>query len=118
VLEEYSVNGQLLDNIRALYEKSESAVRTTVGMPNWFPVTAGVRQGCVLSPLLFIIYMDKITKEANPQSELLNELLFADDQSLLYNNKDDLQHHINCLNTNCQYDMKINSEKTEIMSIN
>ena len=42
VLEEYSVNGQLLDNIRALYEKSESAVRTTVGMTNWLPITAGV----------------------------------------------------------------------------
>ena len=40
------------------------------------------RQGCVLPPLLFIIYMDKFKKEANPDLEALNEWLFSDDQSL------------------------------------
>ena len=79
VLEEYGVKGQLLDNIRAIYANSKSAVRTTSGTSDWFPVTSGVRQGCNLSPLLFVIYMDQITKEANPDPEALNELMFADD---------------------------------------
>ena len=38
-----------------------SAIRTQDGLTEWLGVTSGVRQGCVLSPLLFIVYMDKIT---------------------------------------------------------
>jgi hypothetical protein len=75
VLEDYGIRGQLLDNIRAMYANSRSAVRTPTGLSNWFEVMSGVRQGCVLSPLLFIIYMDRITRDANPDPESLNELL-------------------------------------------
>ena len=78
ILKDYGVQGQLLDNIRALYEKCKSAVRTAHGLTNWFNVTAGVQQGCVLSLLLFIIYMEKITAAANQDPYTLNELLFAD----------------------------------------
>ena len=112
------MKGQLLDNIRAIYANSRSAVRTASGTSDWFPVTSGVRQGCVLSPLLFVIYMDQITKEANPDLEALNELLFADDQSLMNQNKAALQEHTDQLNTSCEkYDMKISINKTEVMSV-
>jgi len=118
ILEQYDVKGQLLDNIRAIYANSMSAVRTASGTSDWFPVTSGVRQGCVLSPLLFVIYMDQITKEANPDLEALNELLFADDQSLMNQNKAALQDHTDQLNTSCErYDMKISITKTEVMSV-
>ena len=118
VLEQYGVQGQLLDNIRAIYANSKSAVRTPSGLSNWFSVTSGVRQGCVLSPLLFIVYMDRITKEANPDPEALNELLFADDQAMLNGDKDLLQHHTNQLNTYCEeYGMRISVGKTEVMSV-
>lgn len=47
------------------------------------------------------------------------ELLFADDQCLIHRNKEHLQDHINELNNSCmQHDMKINIEKTEILTIN
>ena len=64
-------------------ERSPHRQRT----PDWFPVTSGVRQGCNLSPLFFVIYMDQITKEANPDPEALNELMFADDQAMMNNDK-------------------------------
>ena len=77
-----------------------------------------VRQGCVLSPLLFIIYMDRITQAANSDPETLNELLFADDQALFSPDKDTLQEHINELNRQCEnYGMRINIKKTEAMTI-
>ncbi|GFS19314.1 reverse transcriptase-like protein [Elysia marginata] len=118
VLECYGIHGQLLDSVRAIYKNSQSAVRTASGLTNWFPVTSGVRQGCVLSPLLFIIYMDRITQAANPDPECLNELLFADDQALFSPDKDTLQEHINQLNRQCEaHGMRINIKKTEAIII-
>ena len=117
-LEEYGVQGQLLGNIMSLYKESQSSVRTTVGMTDWFPITSGVRQGCVLSPLLFITYMDKITQESTIEKETINELLFADDQCLIYQQEQELQDHIDTLYCNCKkYDMNINIAKTEVMNI-
>ena len=113
VLEEYGVQGQLLDNLRAIYKDSRCCVRTRTGLTKWFPVKSGVRQGCVLSPLLFLIYMDRITKEANPDEQALNELLFADDQCLVHHSRDSLQDHTYRLNSACKkYGMSISIPKT------
>ncbi|XP_072022556.1 uncharacterized protein [Amphiura filiformis] len=115
-MEGYGIRGQLLDNVRALYKDSKCMVRTRSGQSKWFPVTSGVRQGCVLSPLLFLIYMDKIAKEANPTSGEINELLFADDQSLIHKDSAGLQDHTNKLNAACEkYGMKVSIAKTETM---
>ena len=74
--------------------------------------------GCVLSPPLFIAYMDKITREANLNPEDLNEMLFADDQSLLHEKEEELQEHTNSLNTQCEnFGMKTNISKTETMKV-
>ena len=34
-------------------------------MSDWFPVNVGLRQGCVMSPWLFDIYMDGVVREVN-----------------------------------------------------
>ena len=34
-------------------------------MSEWFPVNVGLRQGCVLSPWLFNVYMDGVVREVN-----------------------------------------------------
>ena len=118
VLELYGIMGQLLDNIRAIYANSRSAVCTASGTSDWFPVTPGVRQSCNLSPLLFVIFMDQIEKEANPDLEALNELMFADNQAMMNNDKTQLQEHIDQLNESCEtYSMKISTSKTEVMTV-
>ena len=117
VLEDYGVHGELLDSIRALYADSKSFVRTDGGNSKWFKVTSGVRQGSVLSPLLFIVYMDHITREANDSETELNELLFADDQSLAHNDKESLQRHVTALDDACEKYGMISIKKAEVMSI-
>ena len=60
--------------------------------------------------------MDRITKEANLEPEILNELLFVDDQSLAHESEEHLQEHTSILNSTCEeYDMKISVNKTEPM---
>ena len=124
ILSEYGIQGQLLDNIRALYQKCSSVVRTSDGLTDEFQLSSGVRQGCVLSPILFNIYIDRITQESmtdnnvDNNNNLINELLFADDQSIIYDNEHKLQQHINALQATCEkYNMKINTSKTEVMTI-
>ena len=53
--------------------------RVRVGSPcsEEFEVKVGVHQGSVMSPLLFAIIADDITK--NAKREVVNELLYADD---------------------------------------
>jgi hypothetical protein len=78
-----------------------SVVRTTERLMDAFETTTGVRQGCVLLPLLFYIYINRVTKETqndikNPweieqeKYEQLNnptnELLLANYQCLIYEN--------------------------------
>ena len=62
-------------------------------MSEWFPVRVGLRQGCVMSPWLFNLYIDGVIREVNAQvlgrglklvdgndnEWELNQLLFADD---------------------------------------
>ena len=62
VLLEYDVKGQLLAAIKSLYKQSEVCVRVNGIKAKPFSVSVGLRQGCVFSPLLFIIYIDKIKK--------------------------------------------------------
>ncbi len=65
-LAERGIFGELLraipHPIQSFYICSQAAVRTREGETDWFEVKCGLRQGCVLSPLLFIIFMDNIMK--------------------------------------------------------
>ena len=95
------MHGERLDGIRALYGDSEAMVRTDDGNTEWFGVTSELRQGCVLSPLLFIVYIDRITREATVCETELNELLFADDQSLVHKEEGNLQERVTALDGSC-----------------
>ena len=66
-----------------------------IGKP--FKITQGVRQGCVLSPLLFNIFMAGLAKDlANNKSGLkldnkkINSIFWADDIVLLTENQTEL----------------------------
>ena len=54
----YQLPEKLLSIIQALHEDSTAAVRAYGKTSDKFPVTCGVRQGCVLAPTLFNLYFD------------------------------------------------------------
>ena len=67
ILKSYKVPCQLIDIIKEMYTDTWCQVRTAEGFSDEFRVESGVRQGCILSPLLFNCFMDTIlTLETTP----------------------------------------------------
>ena len=60
VLLRYGMDSQLLTVMKSLYMHSEVCVRVNSAATKPLRVSAGLRQGCSLSPILFFIYMDRI----------------------------------------------------------
>ena len=83
--------------MQSFYVDSRACVRVGNDVREWFPVNVELRQGCVMSPWLFNVYMDGVVREVNARVlgkglELLsangcrfeiNRLLFADDTALV-----------------------------------
>ena len=46
----------------ALYVKTRTKVKTVAGVSKDFDIGVGVHQGSIISPLLFIVVMDEVTK--------------------------------------------------------
>ena len=49
--------------IKSIYVDSLACVRVKGGKSEQFRIDSGVRQGCIMSPWLFNVYMDGVMKE-------------------------------------------------------
>lgn len=67
ILEHRGVRGKYLNLIKAMYRNSQMTVRACGKLSDPFDMRRGNRQGCPLSPLLFIIFIDHILMETNPK---------------------------------------------------
>ena len=65
ILKEMGIPDHLICLLRNLYAGQEATVRTGHGTTDWFQIGKGVRQGCILSPCLFNLYLSIITLNAN-----------------------------------------------------
>lgn len=115
----YGVPGHLIRAIRGLYQRTESAVISDYRDSQWFEITSGVRQGSVLSPLLFIIYMDNIMKNIiEADGYATSTFAYADDVALISDSVEILQGTVNRwfehLN---EMGMELNIEKCEYMIV-
>ena len=60
----YNISANLVRTIEQLYEKATSAVQMNCRIGEWFRTTVGVRQGCLLSPTLFNIFLERNMSDA------------------------------------------------------
>ena len=60
----YNINANLICVIQNLYDKASSAVYLNGNIGDWFRTTVEVEQGCLLSPTLFNIFLERIMAEA------------------------------------------------------
>ena len=112
--------------IMNLYMQQTAVVRTENGDSEPGEIGRGVRQGCLLSPLLFSIYAEMMMIEAMEDveegvrvgGELLKDVKFADDQGMVAQTEKGLQTIMDALSkTGKEYDMKINVKKTKVMRV-
>ena len=84
------VSAKLFKSIKYFYSPVTSCVRLNNLYPDWFDVSCGLRQGCILSPLLFNLYINDLALhlktfgngiKCNEDSVCI--LLYADDIILL-----------------------------------
>ncbi|KAJ0019143.1 hypothetical protein NQD34_006712 [Periophthalmus magnuspinnatus] len=108
--------------VRSLYDRSRSCVRIASSKSDLFPVHVGLRQGCPLSPVLFIIFMDRISRRSQgPEgvwfgNHRILSLLFADDVVLMASSSQDLQQALGRFVAKCEAaGLRISSSKSEAM---
>ena len=90
-----------------------------------FGVNNGVRQGGILSPFLFNIYMDGLSDKLNAcrtgcrvGNLLVNHLMYADDLVILSPYSAGLQQLLNvCSQYGAAYDIQYNAKKSKIMIV-
>ena len=54
--------GKLLKAVQSFYVNSRACVWVGNDVSGSFPVNVGLRQGCVMSPWLFNVYMDGVVR--------------------------------------------------------
>ena len=80
-LEKHKVPTKYITLIKDMYDNVVTSVRTSDGDTNDFPIRIGLHQGSALSPYLFALVMDEVTRDI--QGDIPWCMLFADDVVLV-----------------------------------
>ena len=98
-------------------------VRTGHGTIDWFQIGKGVRQGCILSPCLFNLYAEHITRNAGLEEAQagikiagrnINNLRYADDTTLMAESEEELLMKVK--EESEKVGLKLNIQKMKIMA--
>ena len=113
--------------MRNLYDKATSAVLFNSCIGDWFQTTVGVQQGCLLSPTIFNIFLERIMTDTVEDHEgtvsirgrTITNLRFANDIDSLAGEEEELANLVECLDkAYTAYGMEISAEKTKLMTNN
>ena len=105
------------------YSDLECRVRWGDATSEWFTIEAGVRQGGVLSPIFYCIYVDDLVDILSAlgigcylRQMFLSILLYADDMALMAPSLKGLQTLLSVTETYCkEWDILLNAKKTKNM---
>lgn len=122
-LNEYGVCGRMLRAVKSLYTDVQCTVRVNRMHTEWFKVNNGVRQGCLLSPLLFNIYINDLLEKISAMGigvklddDVIGILAYADDIVLLAETEDDLNILLSTLGEWCKMNrMSVNPDKSKVL---
>ena len=126
ILKETGILDHLTRLLRNLYAGQESTVRTGHGTTDWFQISKGVHQGCILSPCLFNVYAEYIMRNAGLdelQAEIkmarrnISNLRYTDDNIFMAESEEELKSLLMQVKEESEkVGLKLNIQKTKIMA--
>ena len=120
---EVGVRGRMWRMLRNMYAKTESCVEVDGKQSSWFEVKEGVMQGCVLSPLLYAVFIDGLARQIKEQCRgvvvdgiRVQLLLYADDIVLMAESAEELQSMLTILHDySKKWRFDVNVGKTKVV---
>jgi hypothetical protein len=122
-LMKYGINGKFFNIIRNIYTNDKACIKLNGKCSAPFDIDIGVRQGCILSPLLFNIFLSDLAKSLHdikfPAVGNINSLFWADDLVMFSDSEEGLQKMLNVLEIYCKdNELTVNTKKTKCMIFN
>lgn len=125
-LDKMQTSPKLINLLKSMYSSVQSCVRWNGELSECFDCPVGVRQGCLLSPILFSLLISEVADYVRsfgkhglqliPGGMELFLLLFADDIVLLSSTPTGLQNQIkNLEKVSKLLGLQVNIEKTKVM---
>ena len=125
ILRHHGIPQKLVNLIKSMYEGTSCRVIHDGQLTDSFDIKTGVRQGCLLSPFLFILAVDWLMKETTrghrngiqwtPWTQL-DDLDFADDLALLSHTQEQMQAKTSILNSLSEsVGLRIHTGKSKVL---
>ena len=122
------VNGKCFNILKNIYTNDECRIKVGNRLSDTFKTNKGVRQGCILSPLIFNIFLSDLPKallqdhHMNPNlsnDKKISCILWADDLVIFSKSEEGLQNMLSKLSEyTLEKGLEINTDKTKCMIFN
>ena len=124
MLDQIGIDDKDLQLIQNLYYEQTAVVKINDKVGNFTPMQRRVRQECVLSPDLFLLYSEIVLEHIEGEDGIkigghnINNLRYADDAVLLSDSGEKLQNSIQIVNRKSMiYGMGLKAKKTKTMVV-
>ena len=121
------MNKHYINLLKLTYVNSTAAVKSDIGISRHIKILKGIKQGDILSELLFCIVIEEIIMKAESDcnfgysigGHLLSNLSYADDIAAIARSAKELQQFIDCVvKHSADVGLFVNVSKTECMATN
>jgi len=115
----------LIALLSSLYTEQKGTIRWDDQQSDFFDITKGVRQGCILSPHLFNIYTEQVMRESDIDDmglkiggRNITNLRYADDTALIADNVTSMKRILHRVDTaGREAGLRLNAKKTKVLHV-